>query len=751
MLICIIYIHFYILNYMKKALKIFILIFGLVLIFILGFIIYVNSITANINLDTEKLISFDRSLTFYDNDYSAILEQSNGRNLVEIDLIMPHTLNAFVSIEDKRFYNHNGIDYKGLLRATLNNVKSFTFKEGASTISQQLIKNTHLSNEKTIKRKLIEIKLAKQLEKKYTKKEILEKYLNTIYFGENTYGIKNASKLYFNQSVEDLSINQSAMLAGLINAPSYYSPYKNYEKCMQRKDVVLKQMLSQGYISKQQFNQNYNKNVEVCQTNSVNHGYYYMAKQELNEIISRSPYDAKSLKIYTYCDTELQNNLENKLRNNTVDAHKSAVLINKNGQVNAYFSTCGDVQRQLGSVIKPLVSYAPAIELDLVHSATKILDEKTDFNGYTPKNFNNQYYGNLSVKDSLSVSSNVCAVKLLNYVGVEKATSYLKKLNIPLSNSDNSLVLALGSFDKGVKLSEITSAYSVFNDNGYYSSPKFIKKIVDNKGKVIYQDTVKKEKVFDEATISIMNDMMQNNVKNGTAKKLSFCNKTLYAKTGTVGYEKANTDAYTISYNANHILGVWIGNKENSFLDNSITGGNTPAIISSQIWNDIIYDKGVKEEIELSDKVNQVYIDKISYEENGKIVLADEISPNRYKIKTLIKGKINSLQKSSRFSSPMIEKPQILVNNNSIEIRLCLTQYYDALVFREENGKKVKVYDTKNNNKSIFIDKEIKENRTYTYSVIPYYSCDNKTYYGKEIVLSKIKSPTNIVGDWWNE
>lgn len=734
---------------MKKALKVLAMILGTSFIVLLGFTIYINSVGSNLNPD--KLISFDRSITFFDNKNNIIEEQSNGKNLVDINSISPHTLNAFISVEDKRFYKHNGVDYKGLLRATLNNLKSFSFKEGASTISQQLIKNTHLTNEKTLKRKILEIKLAKQLEKKYSKKEILEKYLNTIYFGENCYGIKNASKLYFNKNVSDLTINESAMLAGIIKAPTYYSPINNYEKCMQRKDVVLKQMYTQGNLTKAQFNENYKKDVNLSNNQFSLNNYVSMAKKELNDIISKSPYELKSLKIYTFCDRNLQINLEEKLTSFNIDANKSGILIGKNGEVSAYFSTCGDVNRQLGSVIKPLVAYAPAIDLNLVHSATKILDEQTNFNGYSPKNFNNSYCGNVSVKDSLAISSNVCAVKLLNYVGVNKATQYLDKMDITLSKTDNSLALALGCFEKGVKLSQIAGAYSVFNDNGYYNAPKFIKKIVDINGKVIYENKNKKIKVFADDTITIMNDMMQNNVKNGTAKKLSFCKNAIYAKTGTVGNTLGNTDAYTISYNKNHILGVWLGNKENKYLDNSITGGNTPAKISSDIWNEIYINENDDGEIAMSSSVKEVYIDKISYDESGKIILADEICPNRYKIQTLIKNNTHNLPISKRFSSPTIEKPQISINNNLINIRLCLTEYYNAIIFREENGKKNKIYDTKNKDKNLFIDKDLLPNKTYSYFVVPYYVTDNQIYYGKEIALEKIKAPANIAGEWWNE
>ena len=244
---------------MKTVLKTILFIFALIIICLVGLIFYYNVSTSNIKLDESKLINLERTVTYYDSSGKVFAEEVNGKTISEIDKIPEHTLNAFVSIEDKRFYKHNGIDYKGLFRATLNNVKSFSFKEGASTISQQLIKNTHLSSEKTLNRKFAEIKLARQLENKYSKKEILEKYLNTIYFGDNCYGISCASMHYFAKTPAQLDINESAMLAGIIKAPSNYSPFVDYERCIKRKNVVLNEMFEQGYINEQQFIENKNK------------------------------------------------------------------------------------------------------------------------------------------------------------------------------------------------------------------------------------------------------------------------------------------------------------------------------------------------------------------------------------------------------------------------------------------------------------------------------------------------------------
>ncbi len=740
---------------MKKSIKILsIALLSIILLIFIG-LSYFYFQTNNAKLDLDKLVSFNRSIVFYDNQNNIVQEQSNGKTLAEISKIPEFTKNAFIATEDKRFYKHNGIDFKGLIRATFNNVKSFSFKEGGSTITQQLIKNTHLSSEKTFKRKLLELKLAKDLERQFTKEEILEKYLNTIYFGDNCYGITSASNHYFDKSPYELTLNESAVLAGIIKAPSNYSPFSNYEKCFDRKKIVLKNMLNQNLISKADYEQNVNKKIDLCNDNSkINkeYDYFHLVNKELNSIIKNSPYKSLQLNVYTNYDSSVQNIVVDNIKKSQANANKSAILINKNGGIIAYFSTCGDVNRQLGSTIKPLLSYAPAIENNVVCSETKILDEKTNFNDYCPKNYNDVYYGNITVKDSLAKSSNVCAIKLLNYVGVDKATKYLEKLNIPFCENDKNLALGLGASENGASLTQITGAYSVFNNDGNYIPPTTINKITDKNGNIIYQNNQKKTNVFSDDTITIVNDMMKNTVNNGTAKKLSFSKANVYAKTGTVGNSYGNTDAYTISYNKDYILGTWFGNKDNEYLGNYITGGSLPAVISNQIWNEIYSTKPIPDDIEKSKNVLEIEIDKISYDDDGKIVLADSVSPKLFTKTILVRKNFNISQKSTRFSSPKIENYKILVNNNGISIQLCVAKHIDAKIFIKENGKKYEVFDTKKSNNHTYINNDIVADKIYSYSIVPYYIKDDKIYYGKEIILEKIKSPTNSAGDnWWNK
>ena len=737
---------------MKITLKILLIIFASILIALLGFTIYFNILTKDVYLNDDKLINIDRTVQFIDINGEVFCEESNGVSVVELEKIPEYTINAFIAIEDKRFYKHNGVDYKGLMRATINNIKSLSFKEGASTISQQLIKNTHLTSDKTLKRKFSEIKLSTELERKYTKKEILEKYLNTIYFGDNCYGITAASEHYFNKKPYELNINESVTLAAIIKAPSTYSPINNPQKCNVRKNIVLKEMCDQGYIDLTTYNINKNIPVTVCLQESTPYEYTYISlvKQELNKIIQNSPYGKEHLKVYTEYDPNSQNVLKENILEDQYSCDKTSVLINKNGKIKAYYSTCGNINRQVGSVIKPILVYAPAIENDVVTEATKILDEKTDFNGYCPSNYNEQYYGYLSVKDSLAKSSNVCSVKILNYTGIEKSLSYLKKTDIKLNKNDNSLCLALGALTDGTDLISLTTAYSVFNNDGKYNSFSCINKITDENNNLIYYNKINPVKIYDSSTVSIMNDMLLHTVKEGTAKKLSYLDFPVYAKTGTVGNNLGNTDAYSISYTSEYLLGVWYGNKNNSLMDNKITGGSYPTIISANVWHELYKNNNTPKEIKNDDSVTYEYIDKITYEDSGKLILADNISPERYKLKVLLKKKNTIKERSSRFSHPEIIDCKLSVNNNQNELLLCLTEYCDAEIYKEIDGIKKLVYDTTHNNKTLFIDKDIINGKYYKYVIVPYYYDGVTKHYGKEFFTQEIKSPKRNIGDsWW--
>ena len=734
---------------MKKFIKISLVILLIFFITILGVLTYLSITASNAKLDSKKLINLNKSITYLDRYNNELTEMIDGNDVAKISDIPTHTINAFVAIEDKRFYTHNGVDVKRLFGSLLKNLTSFSFKEGGSTISQQLIKNTHLTSEKTLTRKAKEIKLALDLEKKYSKNEIMEKYLNTIYFGDNCYGISSAANYYFNKSTRELSINESATLAAIVKAPSLYSPIKNIDNCTKRKNLVLKEMLNQGYINNEIYQENTNKNINlnITQNKGKNYDGLYLVNKELSEIFSSSPYDKKNVVVQTSIDLELQKIIEKNLNDFNIKEDYSAILINSSGEICAYKSTCGDINRQAGSTLKPLAVYAPAIENNLITPYTKINDGKVDYNGYNPSNYNDVYYGDVSVKFALAKSINTCSVKILNSLGVDKSISYLEKMNINLDDRDNSLCIALGNTANGIKFTDLVAAYTTLLNGGEFYEKHTIKSI-----KTSYATPNKmnrqKIKVFSSDTTFLINDMTRFAVTDGTAKKLSFNNFNLRAKTGTVGTKNGNTDAYVISYNPEYVLGVWIGKSDGTSMSNSISGGTTPSQIANEIWKEIYKNKTPPSDFLVPSTIKEAQIDLISYEDDNILELADDYAPEKYKKSVYLRNNNTIKQKSTRFSSPKIEKPKLTVNLNEIAIELCQTKLYNALIFKEQNGKKILVGDVSIKDRTTFID-EIDSNGEITYSIVPYYKFnDGKNSYGDEIFLEKIK-PSVFTDGWW--
>ncbi len=738
---------------MKKVLKIFLFVFLAIFILLLGLSISLVLYTSDVKLDLNKVTKIERSVTYYDCFGTLITKESLGTAITDVENIPDHVKNAFIAIEDKRFYNHNGVDIKGLFRATLNNVKSFSFKEGASTITQQLIKNTHLSNEKTLKRKISEIKLSLQLEKKYDKDSILESYLNTIYFGNNCYGITSASKYYFGKQVENLTINEGATLAGIIKAPTNYSPKINMEKCFERKNLVLKRMFEQDYISESDYNKLINEKIVLCSDETFDDSCLYFAKNAFSDFLNTTPYDSYDYKVYTTLDLEKQRQIDLNFNNVDKNCEKSYVLFDKNNRLTAFNSSTKLQPRQLGSILKPILVYAPAIETDTIASYTKINDEKTNFNGYSPSNYNNKYYGLISVKQSLAKSLNTCAVKILNDTGIEKSKSFAKKVGINFAENDNSLCLALGAMENGVYLNEITASYNVFLNGGIYFEPKYIDRICDGDGKVLFNSTKSDSKVFSSGTVDVMNDMLNYTTTDGTAKVLKQLNFPVYSKTGTVGDDNGNYDAYNVSYTNEYLLGVWFGSKDyNQKIDNKISGGTYPTYFAKNVWENMLKNNNPKA-IEKSNETTIISLDKISYEDDDIIELADELSPKRYNLDVLAKNSFIPKNHSTRFSNPKIEKPILSVNNREINIKLCLTEYYEIELYLEkDNNEKVKIYDTLGNNKAIFTKTMNDECSVYKFYAIPYYLCNNTAYKGEEIYIGSVKIEQKIIDDsWWEE
>ena len=624
---------------------------------------YYFAVTKNTTIHPETLLFTEKSILVYDNEGKEVhgMHSRSIKQSTKISDLPLYVKNAFIYTEDRRFYSHSGFDYKRIAKACLNNIKSHSFKEGASTISQQLIKNTHLSQEKTLKRKLQERKLTKILEERYTKDEILELYLNTIYFGHNCFGITSACQFYFNKSPNELTLSESAILAGLVKAPNFYSPFKNPEKCKQRRTCVLSLMQKNGSISEKEYVDASKESLPIPRETGSNYRYTHFVFEELSELAEKFHFKlGGKIEIYTYFSPDIQSETEKATKSHQNSDTSAFVLDNDTLGFKAAISTVGNIKRLPGSLIKPLLVYAPAIENDILSPATPILDKKVDYNGYAPDNYGGKYYGYISARECVEKSLNIPAVKVLDSLGVDKACTYMQKMQLGIDKSDHSLALALGGMKNGVTLKDITSAYATFANSGKYENGAFISKIRINE-QTVYCRNRTKSTVFHEDTAYLINDILQGVAKRGTAKKLRSIPYQIAAKTGTVGTENGNTDAYALSYTTKDTVSVWMGNANNEKINT--TGGGTPCNILFNINKEIarLYEAGsIKiEPFYKPQSIQSVKIDKANYYDRHTITLADPLAPIEYVITEVFKNSQVPLNQSSSFSRPTIDTPTL--------------------------------------------------------------------------------------------
>lgn len=709
----------------------------------IGFTLYYFSVTSGLRLDGAKLTLAENAAVVYDCNGKEVADLTpSGKETACFTDLPDYLPNAFVSVEDKRFYSHGGIDAKRMVKAALKNIASFSFREGASTISQQLIKNTHLTSEKTLSRKLKEIKLTLMLEKKYSKEEILELYLNSIYFGHGIFGIENASQFYFGKSAQSLDIAESAMLAALVKSPNRYSPFKNAEKCLTRRNFILGLMQEQGYISAAEADEAKSRTLPEEPVRKEKSAYFACLTDELAELYPelRSG-EFSDMKIYTYYDPKLQKAAEIEVSQSD---HTVAVVDNASRSLCAFASSVGSIRRLPASTVKPLLVYAPAIEENLVSPATPILDEAVDFNGYRPANYGGKYGGYMSVRYALSRSVNVPAVKTMNALTPKRAAEYARKLALPIEEEDETLTLALGGMKNGFTLKELCDAYSTFANGGNFAPSAVISRI-ERDGKIIYQRRSDFRRVYSEETSFLINDMLKTAAKEGTAKKLSTLPFEVCAKTGTGSDASGKTtDAYTVAYTQQHTVAVWLGNADNSPVQT--TGGGLPADYAKQILSKIYADKDPSPFF-TTDGVETVALDREAYEKRHALVAEDDNAPPFSSIKEYFKKENAPKEKSMRFTEPSIEKPKITVNNSTVCIELCQTEYYDYIINREHDGTCETIYEGSYRNK--IYDSSLSPSVTYTYTVIPCYQ--GKQGKPEQLPSVRLSASSSVPDEWWDD
>lgn len=533
------------------------------------------------------------------------LHSDQNRLPIDINKVPKNLQNAFIAAEDNRFYDHIGVDPIGILRAVVTNLTNRGIAQGGSTITQQLAKNAFLSQDQTLKRKIQEAILALELERKYSKKEILEMYMNQIYFGRGAYGIQTAAHTYFGKDVGDLTLAECAMIAGLPKSPNYYSSSVN--EATARKNVVVGQMEKYGYITPSQAEEAKKSSLDIKQkstSNTPDETAYFIdyVTQEIAQKYGDDALYKDGLKIYTTLDTDKQHAAVQAMRHlpetHTDDqgltqpqgaiisiAPKTGhILAMVGGRGQDSFNRASMAVRQPGSAFKPFV-YMTAMEHDMTPD-TIMEDKKVEYGGWSPHNADNSYQGRMPLWKALALSVNTVAVQLADKVGPSNVIANAKKLGITTlvedgsPNDDNLASAALGGLTKGVTPLEMAAAYGAFANKGVYIKPTAIVKILDRNGNVLEDNSsdVQKTQVMSEKTAYEMTSMLEGVIARGTGTAASI-GRPAAGKTGTTD---DNHDAWFIGYTPDIVTAVWVGDDTGSQSLGEIYGGTVPA----QIWHD---------------------------------------------------------------------------------------------------------------------------------------------------------------------
>jgi penicillin-binding protein 2A len=553
-------------------------------VFLIGLLGYLGILLAGNYVIDEKKLVMNSATELVDEDGELITKlYFENREPISIDNIPDHVQEAFVATEDSRFYDHHGLDVKAIGRALYRDILAGGKVEGGSTITQQLAKNVFLTNDKSWLRKTKEAVIAINLERSYSKEKILEMYLNQIYFGHGAYGIQSASTMFFNKPASELSVEEGAMLAGLPKAPSNYSPINHPEESKDRRDLVLTLMEKHDYLTPEEAVRLQGKTLALDIAEVTKEPAYLtyidMTLQEAktrynlsNEEVLRGGYQIvvplnPSLQKAAY--EQFQNealfpgsNSDNPPQGgfSMMDAASGGVVAVQGGRdyVQKGFNHV-TAKRQPGSALKPLAVYAPALEKKEYSPYTLLKDEKIDYDGYSPSNYNNQYEGQLSLYDAVRVSANAPAVWLLNEIGIPYSKSYLEKSG--LSVEDRDLKIALGGIDKGVSPFEMMAAYRPFIEDGKQIEPFFISKLYNNDGKLVGEANQTEEKVYSKQTAWYMTRILEGVVKNGTATS-GKSEVAVAGKTGTTSYEGVSggsRDAWFVGFTPEYVGAVWMG------------------------------------------------------------------------------------------------------------------------------------------------------------------------------------------------
>lgn len=532
-----------------------------------------------------------------------VIEDRNGREItargarygeaVSIDELPPYLVKAFLATEDRRFYDHHGVDFRGTLRALITNFTRKGRTEGGSTITQQLAKNLFLSPEQTYIRKLKEAMLAFWLEGRYSKNEILSLYINRIYYGAGAYGVESAAKTYFNKSARDVTLSEAALLAGLPQAPSTLAPTQNPLGAQGRAFEVIDNMRETGDLTDFEAREA-RKNPPTISTGVANNDIGWFFDYVAEKARTLAGPDAYDIVIRTTLDQKLQRDAEAAVKSGlTVDAKTAGAtqaaiiaydndgavraMVGGRSYIESQFNRATKARRQPGSAFKPIV-YATGFENGLTPS-TRVIDQPIDIAGWKPTNYDNQYRGPMRLSEAVAKSINTVAVQVSEQVGRKKVIEMARRLGISAEIPTGEAGIALGGFS--ATLDEMTAAYIPFADGGLGAQPYAITEITDGRGKTLWRRTPPKvTRIFDKNVARDVTHVLYQVVTTGTGRGANLGVRQAAGKTGTTNDWR---DAWFIGYTAQMTAGVWVGNDDFQPM-NKVTGGAVPA----RIWKNFM-------------------------------------------------------------------------------------------------------------------------------------------------------------------
>ena len=612
-------------------------------------------LTATLNTKADLAdIRPPASSQIYDINGNEIANVHADENRVPVKMTqIPENLkNAFVAVEDVRFYEHSGVDFRGIMRAMWANISRQGVSEGGSTITQQLAKNAYLTQDRTFKRKIQEMFLALQLEHQYTKEEILELYLNQIYFGQGAYGVQAAAKTYFGKDVEQLDLSECAMLAGIPKSPNYYSPMNNLQAAKERRSTVLDQMAKYGYISSSTANKTKNEELRLVKSTAKTGEASYFVDYVIQTMIEKYGSDAvykEGLKIYTTLDMDMQRAAEEAMKNLpdlseangikqpqgalvAIDPHNGQIKAMVGGRGTDMFNRAVLAERQPGSAFKPFV-FAAALENN--YTPSSVIDDKPiNINGWEPQNYDRSFNGRVTLRYVAEQSLNVPTVVVAQDVGIDKIIYLGREMGISTfvtdgTQNDGNLSTALGGLTRGVTPLELTSAYCTFANNGVHVNHTAIVKVLDRNGKVLEDNAPESKQVLKKATANELTSMLMGVMVRGTGAGANI-GRPSAGKTGTTSDYH---DAWFVGYVPDLVVGVWVGTDDNQRMG-TMTGGTTPASIWKAFMTKALttmpsknFDGAYLTSVEAPTSEERVDKDGNLIDKNGKLILDKDGKP----------------------------------------------------------------------------------------------------------------------------